>query len=166
MRAATITCCSIWNNGPRNFQKMELLYLAYHISKYFDHATSKIINRRNNMLRKLAAIGIQPNVRTLFGLSTCNENWHYWAGNIDILGIFDMKFGGSRQRWLKNVFLLWHCCQIWLLSWKVSIFENIVHGTFWTADHQHLFRIFWAKPISKHPSKQFRLSASPQSAWE
>lgn len=78
MRAATITCCSIWNNGPRNFQKMELLYLAYHISKYFDHVTSKIINRRNNMLRKLAAIGIQPNVLPL-EFSLMFEHYLDWA---------------------------------------------------------------------------------------
>ena len=39
---------------------MELFYLAYYISKYFDNVTSEIIDRRNSMYRKLAAIKIRP----------------------------------------------------------------------------------------------------------
>ena len=67
-------------------------------------------------------------------------SWEFWC-----FEYFSLEIWTSRQRWHKNN-LLWYCNYIWFLSYKVSIFENIVHSSLngWS---QHLFRNFLVGPI-------------------
>lgn len=128
-------CFSIWNKDLKQFMKMKLLYLAYYISKYFYHATSKIFNRRNNMSRKCAVIKLRSVWRLKIiqiehNSNACRTKIDPLEQELLIFLIYLTRDLKVKAKMPLKRFVSWYCNHIWFLSCKASIFENIIHGFF------------------------------------